>query len=164
MDLKDELKQSRPFASPEEETYLALLRTSDQLNHAVEKFMRGHGITPAQYNVLRILRGASPGGLPCSEVGKRLVTRVPDVTRLLDRLEKKGWASRERRDRDRRVVTIKLTEEGKRLAAKLDEPVLRMHQTLLGHVSAGELATLCDLLAKIRRPVRDKAGNPSPQG
>lgn len=160
MSLKEELKQTRPFASLEEETHIALLRTSDRLSHSFERLLRRHGVTTTQYNVLRILRGALPGGLPCGEVGQRLVTRVPDVTRLLDRIERKGWARRERTTRDRRVVTIRLTPEGKKLVDALDEPVQAAHNALLRHLSREDLRALCDLLAKVRNvdPGRQEKG------
>ena len=117
--LQEEIKQSRPFRSREEEAYLTLVRTADVLTRTVADQLKDFNISETQYNVLRILRGAGPDGHPCSEVGARLLTRDPDVTRLLDRLEKRDLITRARDASDRRVVTIRITPEGLALLKEL---------------------------------------------
>src|SRR5882672_9277108 len=106
--LQSELKQKVPFAGPEQEAYLALLRTADALESQVEAKLKEFGLTGTQYNALRILRGAGPDGIPCSEIGERMITRDPDVTRLLDRLQKRGLVKRTRGQQDRRVIYGKI--------------------------------------------------------
>jgi len=146
-----ELKQTKPFRTRESETLLTLLRTADTISHAEEQFFRAHGITATQYNALRILRGSAATGLPCHKIGERLVTRVPDVTRLIDRLEKAGLVRRERSSQDRRVVRVHITEAGAALLRRLDEPVEAWAVSTLGHLSEREHASLCKLLDKARR-------------
>lgn len=148
--LQEEIQQEKPFASPEVEAYLNLLRTYDRLHGNVSRFLKGHGISAPQYNVLRILRGAEPGGLPCLQVAERLVARVPDITRLLDRLERGGHVSRERSPQDGRVVLVRITQAGLDLLAGLDEPLLAFQRTQLGHLSAEDLAMLSRLLERAR--------------
>src|SRR5215471_12619391 len=92
--LQAEIKQTRPFSGPEQEAYLSLLRTTDKLQTAIEGELKKFGLTGTQYNALRILRGAGAEGLPCSEIGERMITRDPDITRLLDRLQKRGLVER----------------------------------------------------------------------
>ncbi len=148
--LKDEIKQTRPFKHVGEEAYLSIMRTAAVLEHSVSQALKPHGITATQYNVLRILRGAGSEGLCRNEVGERLVTAVPDVTRLLDRMEQMGLISRERGTADRRFVTTRLSRKGSDLVNKLDAHVARMHEDQLGHVDKRSLKTLVDLLAAIR--------------
>lgn len=148
-DLQAELKQTRPFRSPREEAMVALQRTAAVLDHAFEATLKDSGITATQYNVLRILRGAGPAGLCRSEVGERMVRRVPDVTRLLDRLEDTGLIARTRGD-DRRFVTTRITAKGLEVLEALDTVVSRFHDQHLGHLSADQLASLCALLSAIR--------------
>ena len=148
--LQEELKQAKPFHSPAHEALLSIERTAAVLVHAFAEFLKPRGITPTQYNVLRILRGAGEPGLCRHEIRDRLVAQVPDVTRLLDRLEETGLVARERGEADRRLVTTRITADGLRLLAQLDEPVLEFHRRHLGHVSADELRTLVDLLARVR--------------
>jgi DNA-binding MarR family transcriptional regulator len=114
--------------------------------------LKAEDLSPTQYNVLRILRGA-PEGLPCGEIAGRLITRDPDVTRLLDRMEKRGLISRARDSRDRRMVLTRISAEGLKLVNRLDEPVLQMHRKLLGHLGKERLRALGELLAA----ARDKA-------
>src|SRR5580698_8167592 len=116
------LKQNRPFVSLEQEVYLSLLRTTSELSHAVDQFFRPFDITPSQYNVLRILRGAGTGGLCRNEISDRMVTATPDVSRVLDRMEKAGWVTRERDEEDRRQVSTHITKPGMELLAKLEAP------------------------------------------
>lgn len=148
-----ELKQTKPFGSLEEEAALSIARTSAVLDHQVSQALKAHGLTPSQYNVLRILRGAGPDGLCRNEVGARLVTQVPDVTRLLDRMEDTGLISRQRGAEDRRYVTTRITRKGLELVAALDAPVQDLLQSLLGHVSKKNLRALIDALAEVRAKI-----------
>ena len=132
--LQRDLKQRRPFASREEEAYLNLVRTADLLSREVAAVLKRHQLSEAQYNVLRILRGAGADGLACSEIGNRLVTRDPDVTRLLDRLEARALIARSREDIDRRVVTTRITPPGLTLLELLDPPVRQAVERMLAHV------------------------------
>ncbi len=146
------IKQRKPFESLEQEVFLEVLRTGAAMMQDLVDVLRRFGLTQPQYNVLRILRGAEPGGLPSGEVGERMVvSREPDVTRLLVRMEKLGWVQRQRRADNRRVVTARITEKGLRLAKALDGPVRRMHNRQLHHMSRRELNTLATLLERARR-------------
>ncbi|MET0400200.1 MAG: MarR family transcriptional regulator [Longimicrobiaceae bacterium] len=156
-DLQQEIKQLRPFRSPEAELFVSVLRTSAVLVGEMVEVLRPYGLTQPQYNVLRILRGAGAEGLASGEVGERMVSREPDVTRLLDRMEARGLVARRRGSPDRRVVTVRLTDDGLRLVDALDEPVQAMHARQLGHLSSAEQRTLGELLERARsRP--DRAG------
>jgi DNA-binding MarR family transcriptional regulator len=148
--LQDEIKQSRPFQSLEEEVTLGLARTADALERASEEVLRGSGLTPTQYNVLRILRGAGAAGLACGEVAGRMITRDPDLTRLLDRLEARSLVTRARDGADRRVVTTRITQAGLALLAQLDAPVQAQHRESLGHLGEQKLRTLAQLLDEAR--------------
>ncbi len=148
--LRDEIKQTRPFSGPEQEALLSLERTAAVLVHQMAHEFEEFGVTPTQYNVLRILRGAGEGGLCRHEIGDRLVTPVPDVTRLLDRMQEAGWVVRERSTEDRRLVRTTITAEGLALLAGLDEPLKAMDRALIGHLNDDELRTLIDLLSKAR--------------
>jgi len=148
--LRDEIKQTRPFTSLEQEALLSIERTAAVLGHSMAEALKGYSITPTQYNALRILRGAGEGGLCRNEVRERLVARVPDVTRLLDRLEEMGLVARERDTSDRRLVTTRITRDGLKLLARLDEPVAEAHQRQLGHMDERSLRALIDLLAEAR--------------
>lgn len=148
--LQAELKQKVPFTSREQEAYLSLLRTTDALQSSVEALLKEFGLTPTQYNALRILRGAGAEGLPCSEVGERMITRDPDITRLLDRLQKRGLVERARCKRDRRVVYGKITAAGLKLLRELDEPLERHGREMLKHVGQAKLKQLIELLEKVR--------------
>lgn len=150
--LRQELKMSRPFATPEAEVLVGLLLTSEALKTRVNQLLKEHGLSEPQYNVLRILRGAA-GELPCVEVGARMITRVPDITRLVDRLEDAGLVSRERCTEDRRVVRLGITPEGRKLLGTLDEPTQDLTRDLLGHLTRKELHDLSSLLDKARRRV-----------
>jgi DNA-binding MarR family transcriptional regulator len=135
--------------SLEEDVFVSILRTGDALMRASEHVLRDSDVLPTQYNVLRILRG-SPDGLPCSEIAKRMISRDPDMTRLLDRMEKRGLISRERSTSDRRVVVTRITEQGMDVLARLDEPVRESHRKTLGHLGARRLKELMELLAAVR--------------
>jgi MarR family transcriptional regulator, organic hydroperoxide resistance regulator len=149
-DLKNELKQTKPFRSLGHEAHLAILRTAAELEHSFELAVKPHGITATQYNVLRILRGAGPSGLCRNEVGTRMLRRVPDVTRLLDRLEDMKLISRERGGDDRRYVTTRITAAGLKVLGTLDPIVDELHDAHLGHLGDARLRTLVDLLARVR--------------
>lgn len=149
--LRDELRQRRPFASPEQEAHLNVVRTAAVLSDAFEQVVRPAGLTLAQYNTLRILRGAGADGLCRNELRERLVTRMPDVTRMLDRLEEAGLVLRERTDADRRLVRTRITGPGLDLLAGLDAAVDAEHRRRLGHLTADELQTLSGLLTRARQ-------------
>ncbi len=145
---KSEARQ-RLVPCPEEIAFLDLLRTTDQLSRAFVPVLKAENLSPTQYNVLRILRG-SPEGLPCGEIGNRMITRDPDITRLLDRLEKRALISRCREPKDRRTVLTRITPEGLKLLARLDEPVKEAHRKQLGHLGRERLKALCELLDEVR--------------
>lgn len=149
-ELQRQIKQPKPFRSLEAEVFLNVLRTSSALVGELATLLRPYELTQPQYNVLRILRGAGADGLPCGEIGERMVSREPDVTRLLNRMEDSGLVLRRRGPADRRVVTAWLTAAGKRLVDALDEPVEAMHARQLGHLSREELHALSELLERAR--------------
>lgn len=148
--LRAEIKQSAPFMSLEQEVFLNVLRTAAELEHAVAEGLKPYGLTPTQYNVLRILRGAGPEGLCRNEVGDRMLTPVPDATRILDRLADAGLVVKERDGTDRRYVTTRIAHEGLELLAELDQPIAEMHHRELGHMGPAELRRLADLLETAR--------------
>lgn len=141
---------SRPAGSPEEAAFLDLLRTTDALSRVLVRVLKTRELSPTQYNVLRILRGA-PQGLPCGEIANRMITRDPDITRLLDRLEKRRLISRSRETADRRTVTTRITPAGLKLLAQLDEPVQQAHRSHLGHLGLRRLKALTRLLEVCRQ-------------
>jgi DNA-binding MarR family transcriptional regulator len=126
-----------------------LLRTTDQLTRRLVPVLKAVDLSSTQYNVLRILRGAD-GELPCGEIASRMVTRDPDITRLLDRLEKRGLISRRRETKDRRTVQTRITREGLDLLERLDKPVREAHTRQLGHLSRERLRQLTELLREAR--------------
>lgn len=142
-----------PAVTPSQEAFLDILRTGALLEHSAVEGLKPHGLTLTQYNVLRILRGAGPEGLCRNEVGARMIKPVPDVTRLLDRLEASGLVARRRSDTDRRYVTARITERGLALLAELDEPILRLHEDQLGHMANPRLEQLAELLREARAGV-----------
>src|SRR6266571_8192720 len=146
--------QNRPRRAtcPEEAAFLDLLRTTDILSRRPAQVLKTESLSATQYNVLRILRGA-PDGLPCGEIAHRMITRDPDITRLLDRLEKRGLISRCRETKDRRTVIARITPEGLTLLARLDEPVQAAHRKQLGHLGRERLRALTELLRAARRQV-----------
>jgi DNA-binding MarR family transcriptional regulator len=148
--LHEELKQSKPFKSLEEEAVLNVARTAAVLEHQITQALKPHDITPTQYNVLRILRGAGSNGLCRNEVGERLIRRVPDVTRLLDRMEHAGLIDRLREGDDRRFVTARLTTKGLALVDDLDARVQAVNKALVGHLGADKLQRLVNLLEAAR--------------
>ena len=143
----------RHSLSIEEQTYITLLRTADALTRPIAELLKLADLSLTQYNVLRILRGAGPDGLPCRDVASRMVTRDPDITRLLDRLEARGVVQRSRERQDRRVVTTRITDEGLKLLEKLDRPVADLHVRQLGHMDADDLRALVRLAEQARKAV-----------
>src|SRR6202051_4894613 len=148
--LQAELKQKIPFSSREAEAYLSLLRTADALQAQVEAQLKEFGLTGTQYNALRILRGAGPEGLPCREIGERMITRDPDITRLLDRLEDRGFVRRTRSKHDRRVIYGKITPAGLDLLREMDAPLEKRGREMLRHVPQEKLKQLIELLELVR--------------
>jgi DNA-binding MarR family transcriptional regulator len=148
--LRDEIKQTKPFSSLEQEAQLSVIRTASVLFDEVEQFLRPYGITATQYNVLRILRGAEPNGLCRNELRDRMLTRMPDMTRLLDRMEESGMVARTRQNEDRRMVRSRITNAGLKLLAVLDDVTQEEHKRRFGHLDAQQLRTLIDLLAAVR--------------
>ncbi len=148
--LRDEIRQTRPFTSLEQEAFLSLGRTWSLLEHGMLEALRPHGITPTQYNVLRILRGAGRRGLCRSEVMERMIARVPDVTRLLDRMEAAGLIDRDRDAEDRRFVNTRITEEGLRVLKELEAPVASLHRHQFTGLEDDDLRRLIELLELAR--------------
>jgi DNA-binding MarR family transcriptional regulator len=148
--LRDELKMTKPFKSLEEEALLSIARTAALIEHGGAEAFKAHGLTTTQYNVLRILRGAGQEGLCRNEVGERLVTKVPDVTRLLDRMEAAGLIVRERGAQDRRFVATRITEKALKLLEKIDRELPATHARLLGHVGQKRLRELISILEEVR--------------
>lgn len=147
--LQQELRKKRPFDLPEQEAALSMMRTCDQLQIHFTRLFREHGLTPAQYNILRILRGEGKP-LPSLEIADRMVAVVPGITGLIDRMEQAKLVERERSTEDRRVVYVSLTPHALKLLASLDQPVLDLHRQLMGRVSQAELKELIRILEKIR--------------
>jgi DNA-binding MarR family transcriptional regulator len=141
-----------PHPALEAEVFVSLLRTADALARGAEALLKPHGLSGTQYNVLRILRGAGEKGLACREVGGRLISRDPDITRLLDRMESRGLIARAREAGDRRVVRTRISPEGLRLLAELDEPVRQLHRRQLQHLPEKQLRQLSALLDRAREP------------
>lgn len=139
----------RQVTRPEEAAFLQLLRTTDQLSRGLIEVLKREEISPTQYNVLRILRGAAEG-LPCGQIGDRMITRDPDITRLLDRLEKRRLVARWRDPRDRRTVLTRITPPGLKLLGRLDRPIQELHRRQLGRLGRQRLKTLCRLLRAAR--------------
>ena len=148
--LQAELKQKVPFASREQEAYLSLLRTADALQAQVEGKLKEFGLTGTQYNALRILRGAGQDGLPCREIGERMITHDPDITRLLNRLEDRGFVERTRARHDRRVIYGKITAAGLKLLREMDAPIEKHSREILRHVGQKQLKQLIELLELVR--------------
>lgn len=148
--IQAELKQSKPLGSLEEEAYLNVQRTANALAQRIAELLRSHDLTPAQYNVLRILRGAGHDGLNASDIGGRMISRDPDVTRLVDRLEKRGLVERWRCSEDRRVVWTRLSPAGRELIDPLDAPLNELHRDMLSHMAPERLQLLVELLEEAR--------------
>ena len=149
--LREEIRQRKPFASLAQEAFLSIRRTETVLHDAMDRVLKPHGIAQTQYNVLRMLRGAGPEGLCRNDIRDRLITRMPDVTRLLDRMEEAGLVVRDRGTEDRRLVHTRLTRQGRALVDKLDDEVADEHERQLGHMSADQLQVLIQLLMLARQ-------------
>lgn len=149
--LQIELNKRDPFDSPVQEALLSIMRTEGVFAVQYERFFREHGLTSTQYNILRILRGHGGEGLPSLEIASQMVSCVPDITRLIDRLEKTTYVKRERSSEDRRVVRVRITDAGKKLLKQLDQPIIDAEQATLGHMTKKELNELIRLLAKARQ-------------
>jgi len=151
--IQAEIKQTKPFSSLEEETLLSVQRTADQLQWRASELLKPYGISPTQYNALRILRGAKEQGRSCSEIAERMINRDPDITRLIDRLERRGLVLRTREEKDRRVVIARITPAGLELLKGLDRPVEEFTRKILGHLGNQKLKTLIKLLEMARKQV-----------
>ena len=149
--LREEIKQSKPFESLEQEAHLSVIRTAAIVADEVDQFLKPYGITGTQYNVLRILRGAEPDGLCRNEVRDRMLTRMPDMTRLLDRMEEAGLVVRTRERDDRRMVLTQISPKGRELLADLDVAIQREHRSRFSKLSESELRAVIDILAKVRQ-------------
>src|SRR5262245_48149402 len=159
--LQREIKKRTPFDLPEQEAMLNILRTADQLQIRFARLFRKFGLTPQQYNILRILRGEGRA-LPILEIASRMITVVPGITGLVDRLEAAELIERKRCDQDRRVVYIAIAPRALELLAEIDEPLSNLHKQTLGHLTADELAALSRLLEKARQPHEPAPLEPSP--
>jgi DNA-binding MarR family transcriptional regulator len=149
-----EIKPRKPFHRVEDEAFVNIQRTADALMQGLATALKPTGLSPTQYNVLRILRGAEPDGLACREIADRMITRDPDITRLLDRLEDRGLVARSRDREDRRVITTRISDKGLRLLKDLDGPIEGLHRKQIGHLGGRKLRSLISLL----EAARTKAG------
>lgn len=148
--LQEEIKQGKPFSDVRQEAWLNVQRTAAQLTHYLEHQLRPYGVSPTQYNVLRILRGAGGSGLCQYEIGSRLVAQVPDVPRILARMEKAGWVRRVRGDEDRRMMMVSLTREGATLVNTMDGAIDQMMDGAFGAMAEPDLERLNNLLVEAR--------------
>lgn len=145
----------RRYDTPEQEAYLNLWRTYDRLKSLEEELFNGYELSAQQYNALRLLRAAESMGLTVQGIGGKLISRAPDMTRMLDRLEQRGWIARTRRADNRRVVDVHITPAGIQLLDELAEPIRAVHRQQLGHLSPAKLKLLVSLLAEARQPLED---------
>ena len=144
--------KKRKFDSIQQEAYLSLWRTYDRLKAIEDRLFSQWQITPQQYNVLRLLEASHPNSIPTLSLSSRLVSRAPDITRMLDKLETSQWIERIRSVEDRRAVLVKITIKGKKLLHEIAQPLSESHVAQLGHMSRKELTQLCHLLRKARQP------------
>jgi DNA-binding MarR family transcriptional regulator len=143
--------RGKTFALPlEDQTFIALQKTADALGQEAGQLLKANGLTGAQYNVLRILRGSEPAGLACNDIGERMISHDPDMTRLLDRMEKRGMITRQRQTDDRRVVKTRITSDGLGILKRLDQPVRDLHKRQFRRLPAPRLKVLAELLEEIR--------------
>ena len=149
--VRQEIKQTRPFASLADEAVVTLLRTADHARTALSAVVEEAGITLQQYNVLRILRGARPDGLCTLTIADRMLERTPGITRLIDRLEAKRLVVRVRSAEDRRQVWCRITPDGLRLLARLDRPVAELDRDVVAGLSRADQERLGELLAVVHR-------------
>lgn len=153
--IQAELKQTKPFSSTGEEASIAILRTADQLQQQLVELLKPYGLSPTQFNALRILRGAGEAGLPCSEIGVRMINHDPDITRLLDRLEQRGLVERQRDPKDRRIHVARVTKTGLDLLKGLDKPVAEFHLITTAEIGESNLKSLIRLLDKLRQSLHN---------
>jgi len=151
--IRDEIRQSKPFPNLGSEALVSLQRTTSNLQWRLGEFLKPYGISPTQYNALRILRGSGDEGLGCSEIADRMLNRDPDITRLLDRLVKSGLARRGRDKRDRRIITAKITDGGLSLLEQLDGPLEELNQKITGHLSRPKLQEFLHTLDSLRERI-----------
>jgi DNA-binding MarR family transcriptional regulator len=147
-----EQSRRKRFDSPLQEAYLSLWRTYDRLRAVEDRLFAEHDLTPQQYNVLRLLESDHPEPAATLRIASRLVSRAPDITRMIDKLEARGWVARTRTASDRRAVMLALTPAGLHLLAQLAQPLARCHVEQLGHLTRSELEMFVALLEKVRRP------------
>jgi DNA-binding MarR family transcriptional regulator len=157
--MQEEIRQSKPFRSRSQEAYLALLRTADDSRRYIGGVLELAGVTLQQYNVLRILRGAGSDGLPTLAVGERMIERTPGVTRLIDRMVKKGWVTRARCTEDRRRVWCRITPSGQRLLARLEAPVQAVDDSFNDVLDEHDLGTLIGYLDRLRARLNRDRGS-----
>jgi DNA-binding MarR family transcriptional regulator len=148
--IQSEIRQTKPFGGLEDEAWVALHFTADRLHWRFSEMLKPYGLSPTQFNALRILRGAGDEGRACSEIAERMVNRDPDITRLIDRLEHRGLVVRSREGRDRRVITTRITPAGLELLASLDRPLEEFNRKMLGALGEKQLRTLIQLLEAAR--------------
>ena len=144
-------KNSRSPVPLEDRLFVALLTVADALSLEAEQLVKSASLSGAQYNVLRILRGAEPQGLACSTIGDRMISHDPDITRLLDRMAKRGLITRERQTHDRRVVLARITSQGLEMLKTLDQPIHDLHKRQFRHIPMAHLKALAELLEELRR-------------
>ena len=142
---------SGPAIPLEDQLFVAILKAADSLSQEADQLIKAAGLTAAQYNVLRILRGAEPDGLLCRGIGEKMISRDPDMTRLLDRMEKHNLITRQRQKEDRRVIKTRITAEGLKLLKKLDQPVHDLHKKQFRHMTAARLKQLAELLVEVEK-------------
>lgn len=148
--MNSRIKPDCPGATAlEAQVFVAILKAADALSTQAEQLIKASGLTGAQYNVLRILRGAGTEGLPCNRISERMISHDPDMTRMLDRMEARNLISRERQKEDRRVVKGRITDEGLKLLKKLDAPVRDLHKHQFGHMSSTRQKTLLELITEV---------------
>jgi DNA-binding MarR family transcriptional regulator len=145
-DMSTRSDSSCPTSHLEDYLFVVILKLADTLSQEAEQLIKAAGLTSAQYNVLRILRGAEPDGLLCRGISERMISRDPDITRLLDRMENNKLITRERQKDDRRVIMTRITADGLKLLKKLDRPVHELHKNQFRHMTAARLKELAELL------------------
>jgi DNA-binding MarR family transcriptional regulator len=151
--IQAEIQQTKPFSTLEDEALVSLQRTADRLQGRLGDMLKPRALSPTQYNALRILRGAGDEGRSCSEIAERMINRDPDITRLVDRLERRGLVKRCRDGKDRRVITTRITPAGLELLRSLDRPIEEFNRKLLGHMGEEQLRTLIKLLEAARQEI-----------
>lgn len=158
--LKEEIKTNVDFANIQHEVFLSLMVTVDRLSRRHGDFMNSFGISQKQYNILRILRGAGSQGIPVMEIGRRMIEKSPDVSRIIDRLIDLGFVKRRRQRSDRRVVIVTITDKGLDLLATMDEPVKQEITDVFQYMSTEDLEKLARLLERARDSIYKAAGTP----